>query len=375
MAKLPLQVGEPAPWFVARTGVRTEFNFDTVAGRYVVLCLFGSAADPAVRQVLDDFRQLADVFDGRNAAFFGVSIDPDDERDGRARDQAPGYQIFWDFDRKVSRLYRAITDEPADNPTAVTYWRHTLVLDERLRVFAVVPFDNQPAEHVARVMKVLAALPPPDARPPVPAPVLVVPRLFEPDLCRMLMKYYDDRGGEDSGFMREVNGKTVGMFDYSHKRRRDQTIEDEGLRKACMVRLYDRLIPEIAKAYQFKATRMERYIVACYEAETQGHFRPHRDDTTKGTAHRRFAVSLNLNTGEFEGGDLRFPEFGRQTYTPPAGGAVVFSCSLLHEATAVTAGKRYAFLPFLYDEAAAQLRQENLKFLDASQAARRADPA
>jgi predicted 2-oxoglutarate/Fe(II)-dependent dioxygenase YbiX len=108
---------------------------------------------------------------------------------------------------------------------------------------------------------------------------------------------------------------------------------------------------------------MERYIVACYEAETGGHFRAHRDNTTKGTAHRRFAVSLILNTGEFEGGLLRFPEFGPHVYQAPAGGAVVFSCSLLHEATPVTSGKRYVFLPFLYDDAAARVRQENLQYL------------
>ena len=70
-----------------------------------------------------------------------------------------------------------------------------------------------------------------------------------------------------------------------------------------------------------------------------------------------------LNTGEFEGGYVRFPEFGQQLYTAPAGGAVVFSCSLLHEATPVTRGKRYVFLPFLYDDAAAKIRQENLQFL------------
>ncbi|MBD2021655.1 2OG-Fe(II) oxygenase, partial [Leptolyngbya sp. FACHB-36] len=133
--------------------------------------------------------------------------------------------------------------------------------------------------------------------------------------------------------------------------------------RAAMSRLYDRLVPEIFRAFQFQATRIERYIVGCYDAESGGYFRPHRDNTTQGTAHRRFAVSLNLNPDEYEGGDLRFPEFGRQTYRPPLGGAVVFSCSLLHEATPVTQGKRYAFLPFLYDEAAAQVRQENQQFL------------
>jgi predicted 2-oxoglutarate/Fe(II)-dependent dioxygenase YbiX len=60
---------------------------------------------------------------------------------------------------------------------------------------------------------------------------------------------------------------------------------------------------------------------------------------------------------------LSFPEFGNRRYQPPAGGALVFSCSLLHEVSPVTRGRRYAFLPFLYDEAAARVRQENLVFL------------
>jgi predicted 2-oxoglutarate/Fe(II)-dependent dioxygenase YbiX len=197
----------------------------------------------------------------------------------------------------------------------------------------------------------------------VPAPILIVPRIFEPELCRSLIRYYEEHGGEESGFMRDLGGKTVEIHDYSHKRRRDQEITDEQLRKACMFRIHDRLVSELVKAFQFRATRIERYIVACYDSATGGYFRAHRDNTTKGTAHRRFAVSLNLNTGEYEGSLLRFPEFGRQLYESPAGGAVVFSCSLLHEATPVTKGRRYAFLPFLYDDAAAQIRQENQRFV------------
>jgi predicted 2-oxoglutarate/Fe(II)-dependent dioxygenase YbiX len=130
-----------------------------------------------------------------------------------------------------------------------------------------------------------------------------------------------------------------------------------------MVRMHDRLRPEIERAFQFQATRMERYIVSCYDSGEGGYFKPHRDNNTKGTAHRRFAVSLFLNSGEYEGGLLRFPEFGNALYGAPAGGAVVFSCSMLHEATPVTRGRRYMFLPFLYDEAAARVREENQKFL------------
>src|SRR5690606_16138476 len=100
-----------------------------------------------------------------------------------------------------------------------------------------------------------------------------------------------------------------------------------------------------------------------------GYFRPHRDNRSFGTAHRRFAVSINLNAGDFDGGDLRFPEFGGRTYRPPTGGAVVFCCSLLHEATPVTRGRRYAFLPFLYDEAAEAIRNLNRSKVSASEPA------
>ena len=90
---------------------------------------------------------------------------------------------------------------------------------------------------------------------------------------------------------------------------------------------------------------------------------PHRDNTTKGTAHRRFAVTLNLNSEDYDGGYLRFLEYGPQLFKAPTGGAVVFSCSMLHKALPVTSGTRYVFLPFLYDEAAAVIRKDNNAFL------------
>ena len=102
----------------------------------------------------------------------------------------------------------------------------------------------------------------------------------------------------------------------------------------------------------FTVTRIERFLVSCYDAEDGGVFRPHRDSTTHGTAHRRFACSINLND-DFDGGDLRFAEYGSATYRPPVGGAVVFSCAMMHEALPTTHGRRYAFLPFFFDEAAA----------------------
>jgi hypothetical protein len=41
----------------------------------------------------------------------------------------------------------------------------------------------------------------------------------------------------------------------------------------------------------------------------------------------------------------------------------VFSCSLLHEVRRVTRGTRYAYLPFLYGDAEARLRERNRQFV------------
>jgi hypothetical protein len=369
-----LAVGTPAPWFVGRTSTNPRYHFDTVAGRYVILSFLGSASRPASRRIVGDLLPHLARFDGDNLCFFGCSEDPADETGGVFLDRPPGFRFVWDDGGVIAQAFGAgsrISDSlDAPESIGVSY-----ILDERLRVIGLLPIHGDGEGHVGQLMAFVDMLPPLPGPvfATVQAPVLVVPRVFELGLCRKLIELYETHGGEDSGFMREVGGKTVGMLDYNHKRRRDYDITDEEIKRACMRRIHDRLVPEIQKAFQFNVTRMERYIVACYDGTEGGHFRAHRDNTTKGTAHRRFAVSLHLNTGEYEGGLLRFPEFGKQLYTAPAGGAVVFSCSLLHEAMQVTKGNRYMFLPFLYDEAAAKIRQENQKFLQTAKPEEKAE--
>lgn len=348
-------LGEPAPPFTAPTPSNPKFHFSSVAGRYVVLGFL--PADAGARgEALAALKAYRACLDDAHASCFLIARDPDSI--AHAVD-SQGLRWFLDAEGAVSRLYGALADDGAERPM----W---IVLDPSLRVLFFGHLDQTDG-----VFRRLQSLPPVNdhAGTTLHAPVLIVPRIFEPDLCRRLIDHYEAVGGHVSGVMREVNGKTVGVVD-DFKKRRDANIDDEVFKRELMVRIARRLAPEIEKSFQFKATRIERYIVARYDAEEGGYFRPHRDNTTAGTAHRRFAVSINLNAGEFEGGDLRFPEFGMRTYRPPTGGAVVFSCSLLHEATPVTRGKRYAFLPFLFDEAGARVRQENLHLLQVDTAAR-----
>ena len=357
-----LDVGDPAPWFRQRSAGNPSYVFDTVAGRYVVLCFFATASDAAGQAAVALMRDHRDLFDDEHACCFGVSCDPGDERDARIREHLPGLRVFWDFDGTIGRLYGSVpTQAPAGGPYAAR--RFWMVLDPTLRVMALFPITGRRADGTS-LFDYLRELPPPErfAGFEIPAPILILPHVFEPDLCQKLIAQYEAAGGEESGVMKEIDGKTVPVQDHQTKRRRDHVIEDQPTINLIQRRIRRRVVPEIEKIFHFKATRMERYIVGCYAAEDGAHFRPHRDNTTKGTAHRRFAVSINLNA-DFEGGTVSFPEYGRRGYKAPPGGAIIFPCALLHAVAKVTAGRRYAFLPFLYDDAAAQIREANSGFL------------
>lgn len=346
-----------APWFRAEeVEGNPSYAFHTVSGREVVMLFFGSTGEARAANALREVAARSAAFDGSKLCFFGISIDPRDMATGLLAPRPPGVHFFMDRDRAISIAYGATPATPAD-AMHLPYQPHWLLLDRMLRVVAVAALDQGPA--LLDLAEARAKAAPVD----VPAPVLALDRVFEPELCQKLIGQYEAHGGQASGFMREENGRTVERHDLSHKIRRDHEIADPALRAALSARIHDRLVPSIARAFQFHATRMERYIVACYDAAEGGHFRAHRDNTTKGTAHRRFAVTINLNAEDFDGGELCFPEFGPRRYRAPTGGAIVFSCSLLHQAQPVTRGKRFAFLPFLYDDAAAEIRMANQSFI------------
>ncbi|MDB5526726.1 MAG: peroxiredoxin [Rhizobium sp.] len=356
-----LSAGDPAPWFKQRSFANPNYSFDTAAGRYIVLCYFASAADAHAEEAIKAVQSRAEIFDDAFASFFGVSLDPSDESRQRFADSYPGFRFFWDFDATIGRLYGMLPKEGDVNASDIR--RAWFVLDPTMRVMRVIPFADDRSD-IAELVDFMDRLPRPShfAGFEVNAPILILPQVFEPEFCQMLISLYNADGGRESGFMRERDGKTVTVTDHSHKRRKDYNIADQALIQETQTRILRRVVPEIRKVHQFHVTRMERYLVGCYSAEDGGHFESHRDNMTSGTAHRRFAVSINLNE-DFEGGEVGFPEYGARRYKAPAGGAVVFSCSLLHSVSRVTQGSRYAFLPFLYDDAAAKIREANNRFL------------
>ena len=103
-----LQVGDHAPWFRQRSTSNPAYAFDTVGGRYIVLCFFGSAGHADGQRRLAFAAEERALFDDVRASFFGVSVDPLDETSGRVGEALPGIRHFWDDDRTVSRLFGAL---------------------------------------------------------------------------------------------------------------------------------------------------------------------------------------------------------------------------------------------------------------------------
>src|SRR5262245_49619000 len=220
-----------------------------------------------------------------------------------------------------------------------------IVLDPNQRVAAT--FDSRALPAAAEAMAALAQAVRADGgkdqllSTPM-APVLVLPRVFEADFCAQLIRLWGKGDHKDSGV-----SSRYGNINMDHlKRTEDYTIVEPMMQKAVSDRLAYRIGPELTKVFAFdRQFTFDSHVVLSYSAEGQHFFGAHRDNGAPTTADRAFAVSLNLND-DFEGGELVFPEYAGIRVSPPAGGAAVFSCSLLHQVLPVTRGRRFVLTTF-----------------------------
>ena len=360
MADGPPGWGEPAPFFTAVTDGVPNYSIQVAAGRWMVLMAFGSLGNPACAAALAQVMQRRALFDDVDALFFGVTIDPADRLERGLCNSAPGIRFFWDLDRKVCQTLGVI-DTAHMRPTV-------FLIDRQFRIAA-----SGPIESIDAVLDQLAAARQAEDATSTVAfpPILIAPRIFEPAFCRTLLDYFAGETAEESGFAVDVDGRTVTHVAAHLKRREDVGITDETLLDGVMQRLEGRLLPLIERSFAWRPTDIERFLICRYAAGNQGFFSAHRDNVTAGTAHRKFAVSINLNAEDHVGGDIRFPEFSHQTFRPPTGGAAVFACGLLHEVTPVTAGQRFTLVPFLYDADGARVRAANAGRVEGEAAAGR----
>lgn len=318
-------IGERAPDFVLPGPDGTPGRFyGHAGGRPTAVVILGSRASgtatSALAQALQSRADLAACWITRD------------------RSVLPAGVMGWvDADGAVAARFGA---DP-DTDTVV-------VLDPNLRVAAVVAADIG-ADHVIALLEGCR-----HAEPAVSvsrqAPVLMVPRVLDDATCAGLIEQCRIDSAE-TGVELSGNGARSESIDPALKRRRDLTVADQAQLKWLSATVGRRLMPELERAFAFRATRFEGFKVAWYDEESGGFFAAHRDNLTVSTAHRVFGLSLNLND-DYEGGELGFPEYGNSLYRAPAGAAMVFSCALLHAVHPVVRGSRFVLLSFLFAEPA-----------------------
>jgi predicted 2-oxoglutarate/Fe(II)-dependent dioxygenase YbiX len=251
------------------------------------------------------------------------------------------FPLLQDADGRAVAAYRT-----GGAPTA-------FLLDPNLRVRAALPLADG-ARVAADVAELVAELVWDDRRPreiTIQAPLLVVPDVLEPEQCAELIAVWEQQGHSDTGVEASTGGGRAEQHNAQLKRRRDHVVQDPQRSRELAARIGRRVLPELWKAFAYRASRFEGFKIACYQGSDRGFFGAHRDNLSPATAHRRFALTLNLNDG-YRGGQLRFPEYGPELYRPVPGAALLFSCSHLHEVLDVTAGRRFVLLSFLFGEEA-----------------------
>lgn len=355
-----LSVGDPAPLLGLPTPDGEPVILADRVGQPIVLLFYANDSNPKCQEVARQVQAAMAQFEALNVHVLSISLDAPDKRQQFRDSEQLTFPVLSDASGQTSRKYGVFYNEESEDPNQAPYAiysRTAFLLDRNLKIMGIYSL-GEPQQAIASIFEDISQLPQEEPREiGQQAPVLLIPRVLSPEVCQHLIELWEGDNSE-SGSMRREGNKTIGVINYSHKIRRDHFIKDMNLLRYLDGVMRRRVFTEIKKAFSFEVTRREDYRIGGYDSSRGGYFRPHRDNTTGGTAHRRFAMSLNLNTGEYEGGYLRFPEYGGHLYRPGLGSAVIFSCSLMHEATDVTAGRRFGLFSFLYGDKEAQQRRE-----------------
>ena len=332
--------GDRVPACYGVTAERAFYSIEEQFGRPAVLILAGAEALPALIPTIAAIARQVDAFAVRDA---DLMLMVDDNPTWIWPDGRPPLRTVdcGDFLRRC--------DVGADQGAV-------LLLDRNMRIVMRSPVH---ADIAAACLTCLDALPREDARDiSLPAPAIVLPNLLSPRFCEDLIELFETSLTIDGTVSRVgADGNTRNVVDHGKKRRRDMRIDPEDdLHHTLQHLLLGRCAPEIAKAFQANMTHTDRILISRYDGSS-GWFRRHRDNAADNVAFRKFAISVNLNTGDYEGGHLLFPEYNDHRYTPPTGGGLIFSTGILHEAAPVTAGVRYVLLTFFHGDAAEARRR------------------
>lgn len=331
---MQLRLGERAPSLVGATADGRFYSLDAQAGRGALLIAMGCLSPTEARDTLRELRPARAALQAAGVDLVAVAPVSSSLVSALAGDAEARAEVIHVVE--AGGLERLEVD---GKPAVIAIDRGGRIVD----LFSLEdPSDL--LDRCASVSALLASEPP--RQRSATAPILIIPNVTPRDLCRALIDGFEASPHAPGAMASLAAGRPADKLDAAQKLRRDFELSPASeLGAQVLSILAERCLPELRRAFQRDVGLVDRILLARYDVG--GHFKRHRDNLLPHTAFREFAVTLNLNTEDYEGGCLVFPEYSDDFYNPPTGSAAIFSASLLHEVTPVRSGVRYAALTFL----------------------------
>ncbi len=347
----PLRPGGLATSFVTldEQGRMLKLEEDFISGKHLILIFLNNVESEINLKILKYFSEKYAEIDQRNTTIIAVAANSNAQENRKLKlkanfiwpilgDASGSIFASYGLHKLHGQAYRSILLTPLRQ---IRTWfdEHENVNQSIEVMFKMI--DNHPAAENNRWATPFA-------------PVLQIPNVLSPTECAQVIKTFETgcpffvrppHPNEHAGTFK------VPVYEHNRQDRVDSMVKDKNLMELLDQRIWGSVIPMIQKSFAFTATRREMLHIARYVGDRNGVDMGHRDNTAPAGAHRRFALSLNLND-EFEGGEIHFKEFSQYGYKSAAGSALVFSSSLLHEVSEITSGTRYVLISNLFNDEA-----------------------
>src|SRR4029450_7309044 len=168
--------------------------------------------------------------------------------------------LLQDPDGRAAGAYRT-----GGNPTA-------FLLDPNLRVRATLPFADG-ARAPPAVAELVTELVWDDRQPPeitTQAPLLLVPDVLDPEQCAELIAVWEQQGHSQTGVESAKGGGRGEQLNAQLKRRHDHVVGDPQRSRELATTIGRRVLPELSKAFAYRARRFEGFKIACSQADCSG---------------------------------------------------------------------------------------------------------
>lgn len=344
-----LELGDPAAPFILPDTAGTQWSplDNDIAGKPLLLLFHTKGKDAVFLRDLQPFIAAHNKLNSLGCGVFALTRNDFAAQVSRALPAGPDGKsilpILTDTTGYVFRAYGMAA--AADSPDTGAPSMIALLLNANMKT----AYCGTSPHALQRVMEELQGMA--EARPAIPLsahpPILLIPLALTAPDCRFLVWLWHrlDLKHDATGHS-AVDPKCINFL-HDYGRVKQYLIDEPAILHALDAKLSRRLMPEISKAFDTRAPQREAWALSCYDADNGSMLGPHRDCASPETRHRRFTVSVALNDS-YQGGALRFREYGEQTYNLPIGAATVFAAALLHEVLPITSGRRFTLVTHLY---------------------------